>query len=183
MKRLLNFAMFYVGWFACVLGAARGHSWLGPAVVATLLAVHLAPTAHRAEELRLVVAVGLFGFLLDTLQGAAGLYAFKHGGAAPWLCPPWMVALWMIFATTLNSSMGWLAGRYRLAAAIGALCGPVSYAAGARLGAIDLRADALVSLIGISLAWAVAMPALLMMRDALSRPAARLELRRATHAF
>lgn len=170
MNGLLNLAMFYIGWFACVLGAARGHFWLGPVMVGALVAVHLSLTANRAGELRLVLAVALFGFLLDTLQAAAGLYAFKHGGAAPWLCPPWMVALWMIFATTLNSSMSWLAGRYPLAAVLGSLCGPASYAAGARLGAIDLPPNPVTSLIGIGMAWALALPAALVIRDALSRP-------------
>ena len=37
MRRLLDFAMFYLGWFACVVGAAHGELWLGPAMVAVLL--------------------------------------------------------------------------------------------------------------------------------------------------
>ena len=41
MGRLLNFAMFYLGWFACVMGAGRGELWLGPSVVAALVLIHL----------------------------------------------------------------------------------------------------------------------------------------------
>jgi len=164
--------MFYLGWFACVAGAARGQLWVGPAVVSLLLLLHLSVTPNRAREALLVVAIGGFGFLVDTAQASAGLYAFTHTSVTPWLCPPWMVALWMIFATTLNGAMGWLTGSYRLAAALGALCGPASYAAGARLGAIELSANTLVSLGGIAVVWGLALPALLLIRDLLSKPAA-----------
>jgi hypothetical protein len=173
MNRLLNFAMFYLGWFACVIGAARGMLWLGPAVVAALLLIHFSLSSNWAREAWLVLAVGLFGFMLDTLQASTGLYAFTRTSAAPWLCPLWMVALWMVFATTLNSSMAWLAGRFALAAGLGAVFGPASYVAGARLGAIDLPANDPVSLVGIAIAWAVAMPALLLLREVLSKPRAQ----------
>jgi hypothetical protein len=169
MMRLLNFAMFYVGWLACVAGAGRGQLWLGPAVVAAFLMGHLLLTPDRAREAALALAIGSVGFAVDTLQASAGLYAFTGTSALPWLCPPWMVALWMLFATTLNSSMAWLLGRHRLAAVLGAACGPLSYVAGARLGAIELYPNALVSLAGIAVVWGLAMPALLMIREVLFR--------------
>ncbi len=178
MGRLLNFAMFYLGWLACVVGAAQGQLWLGPAMVAVLVLVHVSVSTNRSQEAALILMVGLFGFAVDTMQASAGLFAFTRTSAAPWLCPPWMVALWMLFATTLNSSMAWLAGRYRIAAALGALCGPLSYLAGARLGAIELSANALVSLIGIGVVWALALPALLVFRDALSKRTTAVLFRR-----
>jgi hypothetical protein len=165
MGRLLNFAMFYLGWFACVMGAGHGQLWLGPSVVAALVLIHLYLTPRPAQETSLILVVGIFGFAIDTLQASAGLYAFTRTSAAPWLCPLWMVALWMIFATTLNASMAWLAGRYRLAAALGALCGPVSYVAGARFGAIELPTHASASLVGIAIVWACVMPSLLWLRE------------------
>jgi hypothetical protein len=173
MSRLLNFVMFYLGWIACVIGAARGQLWLGPTIVAVWSVVHLSLSPAPLQEARLILAVAIFGFATETLQASAGLYTFPPtASAAPWLCPLWMAALWMIFATTLNSSMGWLAGRYGLAAALGALFGPVSYLAGARLGAIEFPAHALVSLVGIATTWAIAMPALLWLRDGLTAPLA-----------
>ena len=83
----------------------------------------------------------------------------------------------MIFATTLNVSMAWLAGRYRLAAALGALCGPVSYVAGARFGAIELPVHASMSLVGIAIVWACVMPSLLWLRDFLNASTFRFPLR------
>jgi len=48
-----------------------------------------------------------------------------------------MVCLWLNFAATLNVSMAWLSGRYLLAAAFGAIGGPLAYYSGARLGATE----------------------------------------------
>ena len=169
MSRVVNFAMFYVGWLACVAGAGRGRLWLGPIVMAVFLVAHLILTRDRAQEATLAVAIGLFGFSMDTLQASAGLFAFAGTSVLPWLCPPWMVALWMLFATTLNSSMSWLAGRHRLAALLGAACGPLSYAAGASFGAIKLQPNEIVSLVGIAVVWALAMPAVLVLREVLCR--------------
>ena len=172
MSRLLNFGMFYVGWFACVAGAGRGRVWLGPTVVAALFMGHLLLTRDRVREATLALTIGLFGFAVDTLQVSVGLYAFTGTHVLPWMCPPWMVALWMLFASTLNSSMAWLAGRHRLAPVLGAVCGPLSYVAGARLGAIELHPNTLVSLAGIAVVWGLVMPALLILREALCQRSA-----------
>jgi hypothetical protein len=169
MSRIANFLMFYAGWFVCVAGAGQGELWAGPATAAVLLLAHVVFASDRVREGALILVVGAFGFGVDTLQASAGFYQFAGTSTAPWLCPPWMAALWMLFATTLNGSMVWLAGRYRLAAVLGALCGPASYLAGARLGAIAFPSDTLMSLGGIAVVWTLVMPALLRIREAVSR--------------
>ncbi len=48
MRGLLTFLALQIGWFACVLGGARGNVWIGPLVVAVLgliLVVRLLVTA------------------------------------------------------------------------------------------------------------------------------------------
>jgi hypothetical protein len=72
-----------------------------------------------------------------------------------------MVALWFAFATTMHTSLGWLAGRYRLAALLGVVGGPLSYYSGARLGALSFPEELVTSLLIIGLVWAAAMPTLL----------------------
>jgi hypothetical protein len=173
MKRFLNFAMFYLGWLGCVLGAAHGWLWLGPALAGALLLAHLTSIPARAVEARLILLAGVFGFAVDTSQAFAGLFSFQGTSMAPWLSPPWMVALWMLFASTLNGSMSWLKGRYAVGAVLGAICGPASYWAGARLGAIDLSDPRLGALVGIGAVWALAMPALLVLQRMLEQSAAQ----------
>jgi hypothetical protein len=161
MRRLLNFAAFYVGWIACVAGAAAGRFCLGPALAVAILLAHLSSTPQPKAEARFIIAAGLIGFVLESSMAATGLYTFTHSGPIAWLCPPWMVALWMMFASTLNVSLAWLSGRYRLAALLGAVAGPISYLAGARFGAITLPPQETVSILGFALVWAISTPALL----------------------
>lgn len=159
--RLVNFVSFYVGWVACVAGAGHGMTAVGPAVVAALLALHLILAPQPSREARLIVTVGLLGWTVDTSQALIGIFSFGVRSPAPWLCPLWLVAVWMIFATTLTGSMRWLTGRYALAALFGAAGGPLSYYYGLRLGAIVFNPNMAVTLVTLAIVWAAVMPALL----------------------
>jgi hypothetical protein len=163
MVRLINFGAFYLGWFACVVGAARGLPFAGPAVVVALIGVHLLLAPHRVSELRLIAAVGALGFLIDSVQAALGVFTFA-GQPGVWLCPLWLASLWLIFATTLNGSMNWLTGRYAVGAALGAISGPLSYCAAVRIGVIEFPSVA-VSVTALALVWALTVPTLLLLRD------------------
>jgi hypothetical protein len=68
--------------------------------------------------------------------------------------------MWALFATTLNLSMSWLKGRPWLAAAFGAVGGPLAYVAGRKLGGVEMNEPALALLVQ-GLGWAVMMPLLL----------------------
>ena len=68
--KLANLILFNTGWFACILGAAWGIPWFGPAVVAMIALAHLAwrpfSGTRRAEALLLLAALA-FGYLVDSL--------------------------------------------------------------------------------------------------------------------
>ncbi len=72
-----------------------------------------------------------------------------------------------MFSTTLNISMQFLPGRPWLAAAFGAFGAPLSYAAGARLGALVLpHRTAALALQGAG--WTLILPALMWLSQRLS---------------
>lgn len=156
-----NFVVLQACWFCCVLGGARGWPWLGPAAVAACLAAYMAGSPAPAREASLAACAGLLGILLDSALAAAGVLRFPPDAPQIGLVPVWMIALWMIFATTLYTSMRWMAGRYALGSLIGAAAGPLSYLGGARLGAVELGPSPDAALAVVALEWAVAMPALL----------------------
>jgi hypothetical protein len=156
LKTLLNVALFQAGWLACVLGAAAGRAWLGPIVVALVLVVHLV-ALHHGDEARLVGWSALMGAVADSLLAASGLVGYAAHPGPSFLAPVWIVAMWANFAITLGHSLSWLAGRPLMAALVGLAGGPLAYAAGARLGAIDVSSGGLVAL---ALVWAVALPSL-----------------------
>ncbi len=111
--RFTNFLAFQVGWFACVVGAANELAALGLLVAVVVLGLHLYLSSAPAAEARLLIIVGVLGGVVDTLQALAGVFYFYNDIAPDWLAPAWLIALWMVFATTLRSSLSWLAGRRR----------------------------------------------------------------------
>ena len=156
-RNVLNAILFQAGWFAAVLGAAKGVPWLGPILLMPVLAVHLHMSTDRKGEMRLLLSAGVAGFIFDSVLAAFGAFTPR-----PWLLPeplspPWMIGLWLNFAATLNYSLGWLRGRPLLAALFGAVGGPLAYYSGARLGA-TLDGPSLIGLIILALGWGVMTP-------------------------
>lgn len=160
MSVFINFLLFQAGWFATVLGAANGQPWMGPVVVLAIVALHLRAARRPAVEARLVAGAVLLGLAADSLLLATGWIAYPNGGWIPGVAPYWIVSLWALFATTLNVSMRWLSGRAALAALFGAVGGPLSYLAGARLGAMSFVETA-PAVAALAVVWAVAMPLLM----------------------
>jgi len=157
---LFNFIAFQLGWFACVLGAARGWPLTGTAIAALIVVWHIVRAARPAEELKLIAVALLIGVLWDSTLIALGLTDFSSGTLLVGLAPPWILALWALFATTLNLSLRWLRQRWLLAALLGAVAGPLSYWAGARLGAVQF-VELWPALIALSVGWALLTPVLM----------------------
>jgi hypothetical protein len=156
---LLNLLAFQAGWFACVLGAARGWPLFGPLVAVVIIA----PTAWFAPRPRaflLLLATGaLVGLCWDSTLAALGLMRFAGTHFAP-LAPLWIVALWVLFASTCNRSLRWLQSSVPLAVALAVVAAPLSYLAGARLGALQLPRGT-AGLVAQAVGWGVILPALL----------------------
>ena len=170
MRKVANFIAFQAAWFAAVLGAAHGMPWLGVLAVPIALALHLALSPDWRPELLLALAAAATGFVFDSLLIAAGMFS-----PVPYILPSpfsslWMVMLWVNLATTMNVSMGWLRGRYVLGLVFGAIGGPLAYYSGAKLGAMTRLPDPR-GLLGTGIAWAIALPLLLVVNERLQKRA------------
>jgi hypothetical protein len=158
--RFVNYAGFYLGWLACVKSAALGVPWVGVLAAAALLAAHLSLHGDPVREARALAVIGVFGLAVESALGAAGLYRFASGWeAAPWLAPAWIVALWLLLGATFESSLAWCASRPWLAALLGLVGGPLSFAAGEAMGAARLLAPRPEGLVLVGAVWAAAFPA------------------------
>lgn len=156
MNLLVNFLAYQFVWFACVFGAIQGMPWLGTGSALAVAALHLRLTGHPRRELGLMIVAAATGFALDSTLASNGLVSFASGVWVDGLAPHWMVALWIGFATTLNVSLRWLTSRPVLAAAFGAVGGPLAYYAGMRLGALQLQ-PLDIALAAVGVGWALAM--------------------------
>jgi hypothetical protein len=138
-----------------------------------VVATHLARTAHPQQELALVLIAAAIGLVWDSLLVFLGWLDYPSGILVSGTTPHWIVALWMIFATTLNVSMRWLKGRMMLAALLGAVAGPLAYWAGSRLGGVWF-VEPWLATIALAVGWAVAMPMLMALSDRFDGTALRV---------
>ena len=169
---LARFIGFQLVWFACILGAAQDRPYFGPVAAALYAALHFALSRERSAEARILVLAALFGAAADSVLVGTGRIRLAGPALPPTLVPLWMIALWAGFATLLRSAFARLRGRPALAAILGAVAGPLSYAAGARLGAAEILAPAPASMAAIALEWGVAMPLLVALAFRVSRQSA-----------
>ena len=154
-----DFAGQQAAWWWCVLLARGGHAaaaLLGPALYAG------AHVLARPGAGRRVAALGsggaLLGFLGDTLLVRAGLMSFTIPGAATGHSPPFMVALWMMFALSFSASSAPLSRQHPATlAGLAALAGPLAYLGGERLSLLSLSAAAPAA---VGLEWALLVPLL-----------------------
>ena len=51
MKNILNLLGFNIGWWACVLGAANGFPYVGPAAMLVFLVLHFYINAFDYSEI------------------------------------------------------------------------------------------------------------------------------------
>ena len=158
---LVNFLLFQAGWFLCVLGAAAGRPLLAALAGLVPVLVHLALVRQPGREAQLLLAALALGLVIDSLHLHTGVLRFPAGGPFPALPPPWLLVLWLQFATALHFSLAWITGRPLLALAFGAIGGPLAYWAGVRLGAAGFGPDLGRALTQIGIGWVIAMAILL----------------------
>jgi hypothetical protein len=156
----VNVVLFQIGWFACVLSAAQGQPWIGTVAAAVIVAWHVLRAAQPRQELKLIVSVVILGALWDSVLVMLGWISYTSGTLIAGAAPHWILALWALFATSLNVSMRWLKQRLLWAAVLGAISGPLSYWAAARLGAAQL-VEPLPILVALAVGWALIMPGLM----------------------
>lgn len=164
LNLMINVVALQLAWFTCVLGASNDLPWLGIPAVAVVLLIHASLVVDPLREMRLVLFALVLGAVFDSLLMASGWIDYRNGIIIPGLAPVWILAMWAQFATTLNISMAWLKGRPLLAALTGGIGGPLSWIAGAKLGAIEL-VEPTEAVIALAVGWAVAMPLLMAVAD------------------
>jgi hypothetical protein len=158
--KLLNVAIYQVGWFCCVLGGANGFPVAGALTALALCIVHLVLAKARSSEAKLMLFACLLGVLVDSTQQALGLFTFKTDPGWPLWLPLWVFVIWAQFATLFHYALYWLKGRYLLAGIFGLLGGPLAYWGGIRMGAATFGENPVATIIVLAFVWATVTPLL-----------------------
>jgi len=156
---IVNLSLFKAGWLASVFAAAASMPIAGTAVVGIVVAIHLLRSEAPRYELGLLMLAAAIGLVWESFLVSAGLVQYQTATIMPGLAPYWIVAMWVLFATTLNVGMRWLRKSTGLAAVMGAIGGPLSFLAGEKAGAVTFP-ETSAALLFIGLGWAVFLPLL-----------------------
>lgn len=160
-RNVLNFACFQVGWLICVLYPGL----LAAGLVLLFLVAHFVLVSQkRFSELQFIGLGTVVGAALDLLWFRTGILASTQGEVV--LTPPWLVAIWAIFMTTLSHSLNWISRRVWLAFVLAPMAGPFAYWSASKLGAVTLP-ELIPSLLALALGWMVVFPLLLFLRKSL----------------
>jgi len=159
-RLVVNFILFQIGWFACVIGAAKQMPWLGVATVLAIVIWHLTQAKQAKKELQLLIIALVIGGTFDQIMLNHQLITYQAHGWSSVLVPVWILALWAEFVTVLNVSLRWMKGRWLVAVLFGAIGGPLAYMGAEKLGAVTLN-HLPISYVVLSLGWACLTPLLL----------------------
>ena len=156
---IFNLTLFKAGWVAVVFFAAANLPLAGALAALGVVALHLWRSPVRRAELMLIVVSALVGFTWESFLVLADVLEYGTASVLPGTAPVWIVAMWMLFATTLNVGMRWLRKSRIVAVLAGLVGGPLSFLAGQSAGAVTLT-DPVYSVVIIGLGWALLLPAL-----------------------
>ena len=157
MRLVLNALGFQIAWWACVAGVGNGFEVPALLLACALVGLHLFFAPRPQDDVQLAAVALVVGLLIDTGLQAASVIRF-YGWAWGPLSPFWLWLLWILFAMTLNTSLAFLQTKpLWLSALAGAVFGPLTYYAGAQLGAASLN-NSLIQIGALALAWMLALP-------------------------
>jgi hypothetical protein len=165
-----GFVLFQAAWFACVIGAAEGNPLAGIVAVAVVVTLLVATSDAPRRELALVVLAMLVGFVWDSALARWGIVRYASPIPSSEWAPYWILALWALLAPMLRDPLRWLHGRPGLAALVGAVGGPLSYAGAVRLAAGEF-ADPALALAVLAIGWGGITPLLVGLARRLERAA------------
>ncbi len=170
LMRIFNFLLFYLGWGFCLSGVVSGRPYQGPIIIAFFVLYHLFQLRFQLAEIVLMLTVGLFGTINDTIYLNIGMIKY-HGGyqSIPWLAPLWVTSIWVLLAMSVNHSLMWLRYNPYIAAVFGSGGAAVSYYAAAKVGAASFYPNDLVVSLIVGLVWMFIMPLLIFYSQWLAR--------------
>ena len=161
-QKIITAILFQCGWWINI-GAAVYKLQIA-ATVLTLIIIgsylfFLCPKNSRLKELMIISIVGAYGLLGDSLLNY--LEVFKFVVKSDFI-PMWLLMIWLLFAMT-SGLYEYLKNNQKLAFILGAIFGPLSYAAGLKFSLLTFPMD-WVSIAILAMVWGCNFPALLYLR-------------------
>ena len=151
---LIDFVIFQIAWFCCVLATLSPIPQLLPILGLSLVLIRTLICRRLTQVLPFTLACLLMGVLGDASLVHLGLLSFDPYPSL-FGAPLWMIALWLNFGLMLRPLFTWFldhCGRGIIGFSLGGL---VAYYSGQKLGVLTLTID-FQSHLGVAVEWAIA---------------------------
>ena len=163
-SKLTNLVMFKRGGVACVSLAAAGQPLWATVAVAVVVTLHLLSVPVMVKEALLLAVAAVIGLAWESMLVWSGLLSYPASSQFAPLAPYWIVAMWVLFATTINHGLNWAKRSWHVSALAGMVGGPLAFYGGATMGAVEFS-HTVTALAVIGAGWAVLMPLLVLVSD------------------
>jgi len=158
---IFNFLGLQATWAASAYGATHSMSMLGFYIGVAYIILHFLFSKMRARDLKIMLIIGVLGIVIDSVLTQINIVSFPNFDASSFPLPPWLIALWLVFALMVPYSLYWLKKNMMVASIAGAIGGSFSYFLGHKLGALYLAAPLLISLCIYFIVWGIIFPSAL----------------------
>jgi Protein of unknown function (DUF2878) len=109
-----------------------------------------------------LLMAGIVGLIAESSLVAADLVRYSASWPMDAVAPAWIVALWLAFGTTLESTRRLLGTHpFVKSTLLGLLFGPLTYLAGERLGALAFTQPQWQGHLAVAALWGLAYPGLM----------------------
>ena len=170
MKPWINALLFQIAWFGVVYFTSLGQFGVVSAVCLTTLSLHFAFSSKRQSESILILSTLILGILCDGLLQQLHVLDLYQDHNIQGLIPFWLMFLWALFATTINSSLAWFHNHKVLSSLAGGVGGALSYYAGSQFGIVHFeKFGPVISLSVVAVVWAILTPSLMWLGEKVGR--------------
>ncbi len=160
-RSLMSVISFYLGWWACALGASSGYPWLGPVLLPIWILLHIYFSPTPRGEFLFFIALAIIGFAIDTLLIQLGLFKIQPNS---FFAPSWLVSMWVLWGLSFESMLI-IRQKTWLMVLTGGVSGPIAYFAGEALQILFYERPLWITLGLHGAVWAGLLPALFIVRD------------------
>lgn len=156
MLKIVNFALFYLGWFICIIW----HNQLAGIACLAICLANILLMRYKAKEILIIFLISALGLANDGLATGLGIFNFANAEKYYSSQNLWLLALWILFTSTFNSSLKFIKGYKTFTLGIiGGVGGLISYYSGIRFEVFTTD-NTLLSLIYIGVNWMFLFPLL-----------------------
>ena len=147
--KLLNALLYQVGWFSCMLIA---EPLCGLIATVLMLTLHFASAKERVKEFAFIGVASALGYGMDLAVAKMGYIDLRVMTSHT----SYLVLLWILFSTTLRSSMSVILTKKTWALLLG-LAAPWAYWVGQNLGRVHYTEPFVYSMVLHALSWSLLM--------------------------